>query len=441
MTRKKSRPAALALAAAAALCWLALACADAARAQGLAPFDRDNARAMLDAVREDLRKNYYDPSLRGMDVEARFRAAEERLKQAQTRDQLMLVVAQVLLDLNDSHTFLLPPPRAASIEYGWRMKMYGDECRVEAVKPKSHAEAAGLKVGDRLLSVDGFRPTRDNVWKMFYRYYGLAPARSVRLAVQSPGADAPRELDVNAKVERGAAVSDWEGIFSRAIREGWDVHHDRFYESGSELLVWQMPTFSVEPEHVDAVMARARKYKTLVLDLRGNGGGDVETLERLVGHLFDREVKVADLKGRKKMKPVLAKPRGGSPFKGQLVVLVDADSASASELLARVVQLEKRGTVVGDRTSGSVMGAEQFTHQTGVGNVLYFGASVTVADVIMADGRSLENVGVTPDEALLPTGADLAAGRDPVLARAAELAGVKLSPEKAGTLFPVEWRK
>ncbi|HEX7957287.1 MAG TPA: S41 family peptidase, partial [Pyrinomonadaceae bacterium] len=407
MIRKKFAPGARALAAAAALCWLACSCAPAA-AQ-LAPFDRDNARAMLDAVRDDLRKNYYDPALRGMDLEARLRAAEERLKQAQTRDQLMLVVAQVLLDLNDSHTFLLPPPRAASVEYGWRMKMYGDECRVEAVKPKSHAEAAGLKVGDRVLSVDGFRPTRENLWKMYYRYYGLAPARSVRLAVQSPGAGAAREIEVNAKIEQGAVVSDWEGIFSRSRREGWDVDHDRFYESGADLLVWQMPTFAVEPEHVDAIMGRARKYKTLVLDLRGNGGGFVVSLERLVGHLFDREVKVADLKGRKEMKPVLAKPRGGSPFKGQLVVLVDADSASASELLARVVQLEKRGIVLGDRTSGSVMTAKHFPHQTGVGSVLYFGASVTVADIIMADGKSLEHAGVAPDEVLLPTGADLAA--------------------------------
>jgi hypothetical protein len=48
---------------------------------------------------------------------------------------------------------------------------------------------------------------------------------------------------------------------------------------------------------------------------------------------------------------------------------------------------------------------------------------------------------VKPDEIRLPTAADLAAKRDPVMSYAASLAGVTVSPEKAGTFFPIEWRK
>ncbi len=66
---------------------------------------------------------------------------------------------------------------------------------------------------------------------------------------------------------------------------------------------------------------------------------------------------------------------------------------------------------------------------------------LTDADLINSDGKSLERIGVTPDQVMLPKAEDLASGRDPVLAEAARLVGLDLTPEKAGTLFPLEWRK
>ena len=424
MTHRKPSAAARMLTAAAAFCCLALAPAP-APAQSLGPYDRDSARAMLAMVRDDLRENYYDPSLRGLELDERFREADERIKQAQTRDQLMIPIAQFLLNLNDSHTLFIPPGRAAHIQYGWRLQAVGDRCFITAVQPGSDAEAK-LKPGDEVLSVDGFRPTREALWKMHYRYYTLMPARSVRFVVRGPGEEKPREVSVEAKIEMGQAVRQWDDIYMQYLREEWDIYQDRFYESGADLFVWKMPTFVVEEKHVDDVMGRARRHKTLVLDLRGNGGGLVDAMTRLTGYFFDREVKVADRKGRKETKAVLAKSRGDRAFKGNLIVLVDSRSGSASEMFARVVQLEKRGTVIGDRTAGAVMTSRAYPRQTGVGRVLYFGSMITVGDVLMADGQSLEHVGVTPDEVLLPTGADMAARRDPVLARAAALAGVHL---------------
>ena len=87
------------------------------------------------------------------------------------------------------------------------------------------------------------------------------------------------------------------------------------------------------------------------------------------------------------------------------------------------------------------MEAKHYSYQMGADVIVLYGASITDADLIMTDGKSLERVGVTPDEMSLPTTPDLAAKRDPVLARAAALVGVKLDPEKAGAMFPVEWRK
>jgi len=131
----------------------------------------------------------------------------------------------------------------------------------------------------------------------------------------------------------------------------------------------------------------------------------------------------------------------GDRFDGKLVVLIDSGSASASELLARVVQLEKRGTVMGDRSSGSVMEAKLFFYGAGVSGDYGYGFEVTQFDLIMSDGKSLEHTGVTPDQLILPSPEDLAAERDPVLAKAVESLGGKITPEAAGKLFPVVWHK
>lgn len=121
-------------------------------------------------------------------------------------------------------------------------------------------------------------------------------------------------------------------------------------------------------------------------------------------------------------------------------MLVDSRSGSASEVLSRVIQLEKRGIVIGDRTAGAVMRSRSYEHHIGTDVIIYYGTRITDADVIMSDGVSLEGVGVTPDEVILPTATDMAAGRDVVLANAFSRVGMKIDAEKAGTLFPVRWR-
>ena len=90
-------------------------------------FDIDRAHTMLGTVKDDLKKNYYDPSYHGMDLEASFKTADEKLKTSTSLGQLFGVIAKVLMDLGDSHTFFIPPGRAARTEYGWQPQMIGDK--------------------------------------------------------------------------------------------------------------------------------------------------------------------------------------------------------------------------------------------------------------------------------------------------------------------------
>ena len=406
--------------------------------------DRDRGIIMLKAVRDDIRKNYYDPAFRGIDLDARTKLAEEKIKQAKSNGEMFGIIAQMLLEFNDSHTIFLPPPRTARIEYGWQMQTFGDDCFVIAVKPKSDAEAKGLKPGDKVLKIDGIAPNRSNLWVYNYLYNALSPRPVVNIEVQSPD-EQPRQLQLNAKIQPGKKVFDLTdtidlNAYWRDLEDEARMNDHRAIEVSKDIVIWRMPQFDLTTDAVDERVDKIKKYKTLILDLRRNGGGAVETLQRLVGNLFDRDITIGNMKLRKESKPMLAKTRGDSGYKGQVFVLVDSESGSASEVLARVVQLEKRGTVLGDRTYGKVMRSRLYPHQIGLETVIFYGVSVTDADIIMGDGKSLEGTGVSPDEVLLPTAEDLRSQKDPVLARAVAIAGGTLDPVEAGKMFPFKWK-
>jgi C-terminal processing protease CtpA/Prc len=403
---------------------------------------------MLNSIKNDIKKNYYDPTFHGVDLEARFKAAEQKLNEATSLGQLFGIIGQAVLDLNDSHTVFLPPQRTTRTDYGWVMQAIGDKCFVTAIKPGSEAEKKGLKPGDLVHSVNGFAPSRENLWKMQYLFYTIRPQPLLRVQVQSPG-EQPREIDIPAKITQGKRIIDLAGPgasldVNDLLREAENedrLNAHRYIEMGEDLFIWKMPQFDLEQGSVDSMMDKARKRKALILDLRGNGGGSEETLLRMIGNLVDHDVKVGDLKRRKENKPLLAKTRGKDRFSGQLVVLIDSKSGSSSELLARITQLEKRGSVIGDHSAGAVMRSRIHSYQSGADVQIFYAASITDADIVMTDGKSLENTGVTPDELLLPTAEDLAAGRDPVMVRAAAIVGIKLDPLRAGKMFPVQWRK
>jgi C-terminal processing protease CtpA/Prc len=405
--------------------------------------DRDVVLIMLNSISTDVKKHYYDPKLRGIDWDANVKDAREKIASASSLNFGMSAIAAALDALNDSHTFFVPPPRNYKHDFGWQIAMAGQKCLVLRVRPKSDAEKKGIKPGDEVLAINGFTPGRDNLWKIDYVFSILRPQPTLSISLLSPSGE-------NKNIELIAAMRQLpktdltgQGIWDYVSKlEYYDeLNRMRYVETDDDLMVLKFPQFAFTPDEVDSAMKKARKHKTLIIDLRGNGGGAVVTLNQFVGNLFDHDVKIGDRVTRDSSKPQLAKSKGKNAFAGRLIVLVDSKSASASEVLARVVQLEKRGTILGDKSAGAVMEARQYSYHIGVETIIPYAASITDADLIMTDGKSLEHVGVIPDEMLVESPADLAAGRDMAMARAFELGGGKITPEAAKQLFPYEWPK
>ena len=416
--------------------------------QQMSKLDRDRAKEMIADISADIKKHYYDPKIRGVDWEGKVRETKEKIDQSPSMSMALSHVAAALDVLDDSHTFFLPPSRPFRVDFGYELQMIGDKCFVVRVRPHSDAEAKGLKPGDQVLALNGYSPTRATLWKMDYVYRRLRPQAQMKFDLLSPEGQ-ERRVTVTPRVQQLKRIvnltgADGGGDIWDLIRQEENEEHfyrGRYEELNEDLMILKLPVFDFSDSEISVIMDKARKHKTLIIDLRGNGGGLEEALQNLLGGVLDHDIKVGDLTSRESAKPIVAKSHGKHAFAGKLIVLVDSDSASASELFARVVQLEKRGAVLGDRSSGSVMRAKHYSYQAGTDTLVFFGASITDADIIMTDGKSLEHAGVIPDETMTPSPVDLASGRDPVMAHAADIAGVKLTPEKAASLFPYEWPK
>jgi carboxyl-terminal processing protease len=412
--------------------------------QQISNLDRGRAQDMLQTLASEVRKHYYDPKFHGVDWDAKVAEGKVKIAKANSMNMAMSNIAATLDTLNDSHTFFVPPEHESHFWYGFEYQIIGNRCYVTQVRPKSDAETKGLKPGDEIVTFNTFNVNREDLWKVQYVFGVLRPQTSIQLELQDP-AGSQRNVEVAAKIRAGKKMTDisWvnsDNIYNIIRGEETDSHLNRarFREYGDDLTVLKFPVFYFSATEIDDIMGKARKHQNLIIDLRGNHGGSVDTLKWLVGGVFDKEVKLYDRASRKETKAEMAKPRHDN-FAGKLVVLVDAESASAAEIFARLVQIEKRGTVIGDRTAGGVMEARHYAERSGTDTAVFYGASITEADVIMTDGKSLEHVGVTPDEISLPSPQDLADARDPVLAHAAETLGVKISAEEAGKAFPYEW--
>ena len=407
----------------------------------ISKLDQERAVGILDNVSKGIQENYYDPKLNGVDWNAAIANAKAKIGQANTLNEALAQVAVAVSALNDSHTTFRPPHRPFSLDFGFQYQMIWSRCFITRVKSGSDAEAKGLKAGQELLSIDGVIPHRQNLWSIEYLNYVLDPRSEMVLEVQGPSEE-KRKVVVEAKVtpESDLAYRPGAGILYNLIRKDENLEHlmrMQWVQIG-DVAILKFPWFYYDADTFYALGDKIRKAKALIVDLRGNSGGAEETLTYFVGMFFDKDQKMFDRVQRKKTVPQIAKSEHHIYFPGKLIVLVDSGSASAAELFARIMQLEKRGTVIGDRSSGLVMEASNFQFfSSGVD----YSAEITIANLIMADGKSLEHRGVNPDEILFPEPSDLAAGRDVVLAHAAQELGVGLTPEAAGKLFPYEWPK
>lgn len=319
---------------------------------------------MLEKIKETIKAEFYDKNYHGIDLDAKFKTAAERIKKLDENWQIYRVIGQL---------------------------------------------------------------------KINYLFYYIDPQEHLNVTVLDRD-KAVKEIEIKA-----AFKSDEEQRKAAQKRRKEKLDDPYKCQAIDNLTIaCKLRTFSVGNSVIDKMMKEAAGFKNLVLDLRGNGGG--YAYERLTGYFFDHDVKICDYVSRNKKDSRIAKTQKENVFKGELVVLIDSNSASASEVFSRFIQLEKRGKIVGDVSAGKVTAGTRF-YLPAVGPLeggfvfSDFLLYLATADLIMSDGNRLEKVDVIPDHPFGPTQQALIRGTDPILAFAAGLVNARLTPEDAGKFY------
>lgn len=257
------------------------------------------------------------------------------------------------------------------------------------------AERSGMRSGDEIYAIDDV-PTD-----------GMTTDEAVKLI------RGPKGTPVVFRVLR-----DGESIEIRVVRDVIDVPTiETKAENGIFTISFYSFTGNSAQKFAEALeVFRGTGYTKLIIDLRGNPGGYLDSAVSIASRFLPKGTVIVteDYKGNRENIVHRSLGSGGVPPGTKTVILIDAGSASASEILAGALQDEGAATLVGTHSFGK--GSVQELIDLGEGAL-----KVTVARWMTPSGRSISDGGLAPDVAVERTREDAEAGRDPQMDKAVSI--------------------
>jgi carboxyl-terminal processing protease len=236
------------------------------------------------------------------------------------------------------------------------------------------AQRADIRAGDEILSINGIPVTGKSSSSVTELLKGQK-GTSLKMVVQRLGEAKPLEKQLVRETISFPNVP-YYGLLNDST--GY-IKLDKFLEHAAQ-----------EVRQALLTLKEKHQVKSLVLDLRGNGGGIVQESVNIVNLFVDKGQEIVSQKGRFKERDVLYRATANPiDAKIPLVVLVDRGSASASEIVAGAIQDLDRGTIIGQRTFGK--GLVQQTLSLPYNSLL----KVTVAKYYTPSGRCIQALDYT----------------------------------------------
>lgn len=314
---------------------------------------------------------------------------DEQLEESVSRPEVEYALINGMLSTLDPHTVLLPPEQSREMEVENQGEFGGlgitigiREGRLSVQYPLRDTPAyrAGLEPGDRILRIDDESTVNMSLEEAVSRLRGLV-GEPVTISVDRESFEEPRDFTI---VRATIRMNPVQGV----LMDGGIgyIQIDNFHAATARDLSNLLSSFKRENHG---------SLGGLVLDLRGNPGGYLHQAIEVADFFIDEGVLVSTVEESRREVTEAHSERTESDY--PMVVLVNAHSASASEIVAGALKNHQRAVIVGERTFGK--GSVQNLYPNGDESRL----KLTIAKYLTPGDQSIQSVGIPPDILLRPS--------------------------------------
>ncbi|MGA0375958.1 MAG: S41 family peptidase [bacterium] len=312
----------------------------------------------------------------------------EKLPEYQSTELELIALGAIMSSL-DPHSVVLPPSSYAEFNENTRGRFAGvgivigirdKQLTIISLMEGGPAERAGLRIGDQVKEIDGESTKKMSLSAIMQGLRGEIGSR-MDLTVERSGKEITYELQ-----REDIQISSSDSVDLR-FEDGIPVRYLRlklFQEDTSTDLEKQL-------DNLDSVAG-------LILDLRGNPGGLLQEAVRVSDLFLPPEKRIVSTQTNTDLTSYDSHQLLSSPKIQNIpiVVLVNGQSASASEIVSAALKVNNRAIVVGEQTFG------KGSVQSIWGMPGNFGLKMTIARYLTPDNLSIQDVGVQPDLQLDP---------------------------------------
>ena len=292
-------------------------------------------------------------------------------------DSINALAANELLQHLDPHSVFIPAADLSVVNeemqgnfegIGIEYRLINDTVNVMNVIKDGPSQKAGLQIGDQLLAVaDSIKVSGVKINPTNVRKYFRGPINSSVIVKLKRGTS----IQSITIVRNIIPVSSIDAAYLIAPATGY-IRINKFAERTYEEFMQNLE------------MLQKKNIQTLVLDLRGNGGGLMKEAIDIADEFLEDDQLIVYNEGEHTPKMEYRAKRPGIFEKGKLIVLIDETSASASEVLAGALQDWDRATIVGRRSFGKGLVQQQFQLSDGSA------VRLTVARYFTPLGRNIQ---------------------------------------------------